>query len=231
MRGVELLWPGKYAPDGRRRQPDPAALARPLHIVAAAGDPVGGRLGRLVLGDNLAVLSTWLGELRGEVDLVYIDPPFDIGTTHTIRRTSGAGEAVAQTAFHDAWDDGEGGYLAFMAPRLELLRDLLADQGSLLLHCGHRWEPALALVCDELFGRGDRGRRPHAAGFRNAVRWTYGLGGSSARCYPKKHDTILWYTRSARWHFEPPRTPARSQRMRGESKKQPDVWDLPAINN
>ncbi|MEO7094183.1 MAG: site-specific DNA-methyltransferase, partial [Polyangiales bacterium] len=103
------------------------------------------------------------------------------------------------------------------------------------------------------FGPGDRDprRSTPTPGFRSELIWTYGLGGSSSRVYPRKHDTILWYTKGARWTFEPPRIPARSMRMRGQSKKQldvmigpprldgddaearslGDVWDVAAINN
>ena len=77
----------------------------------------------------------------------------------------------------------------------------------------------------------ERGPGKHAPGFRNALIWRYGLGGSSKRCYPKKHDVIFWYTKGARWHFEPPMVPATSQRMKGKLKKAPDVLDIPAINN
>ena len=45
------------------------------------------------------------------------------------------------------------------------------------------------------------------------------------------HDVIFWYTKGARWHFDPPMVPATSQRMKGKLKKAPDVLDVPAINN
>ncbi len=167
-------------------------------------------------GDNLEVLTALAPELRGKVALCYLDPPFGTG------RDFGA--------FDDRWEGGRAGLLAFLRPRLALLHDLLAPDGSILVHLDHRVAHQVAVVLDDLFGPGDRdpGGGP---GFRNELVWSYGLGGSSPRYYPRKHDTILWYTRGASWHFDPPMIPARSVRMRGELKKQPDVWDVPSINN
>ncbi len=132
------------------------------------------------------------------------------------------------------FDDPPADPAAVLQPlyeRLWLARDLLRDDGSLLLHCDHRLSPALALLCDELFGRGDRGPGTHAPGFRNELIWHYGLGGSSRRSYPKKHDSILWYTKGSRWTFHAPLVPATSQRLQGQLKHQPDVWILPSLNN
>jgi hypothetical protein len=170
----------------------------------------------LHLGDNLAVLTALAPSLRGRVALCYLDPPFGTG------RDFGA--------FDDRWEGGRAGLLAFLRPRLELLHGLLAEDGSILVHLDHRVAHQVAVQLDEIFGPGDRdpGGGP---GFRNEIVWSYGLGGSSPRYYPRKHDTILWYTRGEAWTFDPPRIPARSARMRGELKKQPDVWDVPSINN
>lgn len=67
--------------------------------------------------------------------------------------------------------------------------------------------------------------------FENEIVWTYGLGGSSNRYFPRKHDVIFWYVRGTGHYFDPPMVPATSQRMKGELKKAPDVWDIPSINN
>ena len=77
-------------------------------------------------------------------------------------------------------------------------------------------------MLDELLG---------AEQFQNHLVWQYGLGGSSARRFARKHDDILYYTVSSEWYFEPPMVPATSQRMRGQMKKATDVLDIPAINN
>jgi DNA modification methylase len=68
-------------------------------------------------------------------------------------------------------------------------------------------------------------------GFVNHLIWRYGLGGSSPRRFARKHDDILFYAKGPAYHFQPPRVPATSNRMRGQFKKATDVLDIPSINN
>lgn len=78
-------------------------------------------------------------------------------------------------------------------------------------------------MMDDVFGREN---------FLNNVVWCYGLGGSSARYWPRKHDDILWYSKKRDGHyFDAARVPATSRRMEGQDKKAPDYWDIPTINN
>lgn len=189
----------------------------------------------IIHGDNLAVLGDLVPKLAGQVSLAYLDPPYGTG------RDFGA--------YDDRWSD-RGALVAMLRPRIELLHRLLADDGSILVHLDHRIAHEIARVLDEVFGAGDRDppKSPPAPGFRNEIIWTYGLGGSSSRFYPRKHDVIFWYTKGSAWHFDPPMMPARSARMRGQDKKQidvfmgpprvgevdetvADVWDIATINN
>ncbi len=214
---TELVWPGKG------RTPPPPA------VTALKFDP---ERDLLIHGDNWAAMHALLPFCRGRVDLVYIDPPFSTGDVFDVKPRAGDQTAVPARAYTDRFGPTPDAYLRFMAPRLTLIRELLADDGSLLLHCDFRASHLLGLVCDELFGRGDRGTEKHAAGFRNEIVWSYGLGGSSPRLYPHKHDVVLWYTKSAAWTFEAPRIPATSERMKGRLKKQTDVFDdVPSLNN
>lgn len=176
------------------------------------------------------LLEASLAHLDGQIDLVYFDPPFGTGDRFEAE-VDVDGARLRVPAYDDAWEDGLDGLLAFIEPRLVRIHTLLGEEGSFFLHADHRATPYLAVICDRIFGRGDRegtGRRP---GFRNEIIWRYGLGGSSARCYPKKHDVLLWYTKGERWWFEAPRVPATSRRMAGLDKKCPDVWDIPSLNN
>lgn len=187
----------------------------------------------LCTGDAVAVAHTLL--LQGvRADLVYLDPPFSLGRDlvgEVVAPTPGGDARWIRWGFGDRWPGGLEGYLAAMEPVLHAVRALLAPGGSLLLHCDQHAAPYLAVACDRIFGFGDRLGTGRAAGFRNELVWLYGLGGSSSRSYPRKHDTILWYTAGGDWFFEPPREPATSQRLRGTTKKSPDVIDIPAINN
>jgi DNA modification methylase len=169
------------------------------------------RICALYHGDNVDVLTMLLRDpkIAGNVDLVYFDPPFGTG------RDLGA--------FNDRWQGGVRGLIAMLVPRLRLVHQLLNQDGSILVHVDPRAAPYLAVALDEIFGEGDRLQDKGHAGFRNELVWVYGLGGSSARYWPRKHDTILWYTKSSRWYFKAPKIPATSQRMLGQLKKQPDV--------
>jgi 16S rRNA G966 N2-methylase RsmD len=187
---------------------------------------------QLVHADAIVAMRR-LCDAGARAALVYIDPPFALGRSlsSTIHFDTGArsGE-LERWRWSDAWG-GLDVYLAFMEQVLVGVHALLCEDGSLLLHCDHHAAPYLAVLCDRIFGSGDRGAESGAAGFRNELIWSYGLGGSSGRCYPKKHDTIFWYTRGRQWTFLPPMTEATSARLRGQQKKAPDVFELPSLNN
>ncbi len=194
----------------------------------------------MIEGDNLEVLASLERDptVARQVALAYLDPPFGTG------RDFGA--------YDDRWPD-RATLVALLTPRLEAIHRLLRDDGSILVHLDHRIAHVIAVLLDGLFGPGDRDpkRNQPTPGFRNEIVWAYGLGGSSDRNYPRKHDVILWYTKGSRWTFDAPRMAARSMRMKGETKKQldvflgpprldgdemerasfGDVWDVAAINN
>lgn len=174
-------------------------------MAAAAGDPPG----RLERADALDAASS-LPE--GSVDLIYLDPPFYSGRTHQADKGS----------FRDVWKDLDS-YLAWLAPVLEASRRCLAPSGSMYVHLDWHASHYVKVELDRLFGRDC---------FLNHIVWLYGLGGSSPRYWPRKHDDLLWYARTPGGHyFEPVCVPARSARMRGQDKKMPDFWDVPALNN
>ena len=207
--------------------------------------------GLLIQGDNLHALRK-LPE--SSVDLIYLDPPFRSEQMH--KTTLSAGRNVGAKIFDDRWSwnagyetilnnlsfefpeqavvlinsfaqlfgrSGQLAYLIFMTLRLVELRRLLKPAGSIALHCDQSASALLRISMDALYGREN---------FLNTIVWCYGLGGSSPRRYPRKHDDIHWYSREdGRHYFSPPLEPAKSQRMKGKSKKIPDYWLIPSINN
>jgi DNA modification methylase len=183
---------------------------------------------RLILGDNVETLDRLREEIGPTVNLVYIDPPFNSGVHRPFLNRDGSAD---EAGFSDRFENHLEGFMDFMKERLIRIHALLHETGSLVLHCDYRTSPYLQIMCDQIFGLGDRGPETHQAGFRNEIIWTYGLGGSSKRCYPKKHDSLLWYSKSDAWTFNPPMVPATSQKMKGQMKKCPDVWDIPSLNN
>lgn len=194
---------------------------------------------KLIWGDNLLVLGSLLEKFAGKIDLIYIDPPFATGADFSLEATVGDSDlelakvptALEELAYRDTWGDGAASYLQMISSRLSLLRACLSPSGSIIVHCDFRLVHHLGALLDDLFGQGDRGHAKDQAGFRNEIVWQYGLGGSSPKCYPKKHDVLLWYSKGSAWKFDPPLVPAKSQRMKGQLKKCPDCWDIPSINN
>lgn len=158
----------------------------------------------------------WLDFARSlepaSADLVYIDPPFNTGQTQTDRNGR----------FGDRWPTIDA-YLAWLEERLAATVPLLKPTGNLLLHLDWRTSHHARLLLDRLLGP-DR--------FVNHLVWSYGLGGSSPKRFARKHDDILFYCiNPALSYFDPPRIPATSQRLKGQTKKATDVLEIPSINN
>jgi adenine-specific DNA-methyltransferase len=153
--------------------------------------------GQLFHGDNKEVLAHLLANgYRGTVNLIYIDPPFDSGADYvrkvTLRGKAGStkldGESYGlgeQIQYTDIWANDS--YLQFMYERLLLLKELLAEGGSIYLHCDPRRGSYLRVAMDEVFG---------SANFQNEIIWerTNALNMPS-RTYFKAHDTILFYSK------------------------------------
>lgn len=185
---------------------------------------------QLFLGDNLLVMYYLVEKYEGRIKLIYIDPPFATGNQFFYTHQLGESQSVTSEAYKDSWG-GIQSYIEMMEERLRLMHRLLSDDGSIILHCDYRTSPYISVLMDEIFGCGDRSGKKNQKGFRSEIVWLYGLGGSSSHCYPRKHDTLLWYSKSDVWYFDPPMIPATSQRMKGMQKKCPDYWFIPTINN
>lgn len=149
---------------------------------------------RIVHGDNLEALA---GLPDAFASLVYVDPPFNSGRTQKrdrmkVKATSGEGarggfggkrydvEKVESAGYDDAFDDFE----AFLMPRIEASLRCLTKTGSLFVHLDAREVHYVKVALDRLLGR----RR-----FMNEIVWAYDYGGRPKSCWPRKHDTILWY--------------------------------------
>jgi len=113
-------------------------------------------------------------------------------------------------------------YLVYMAIRLIECHRILKRSGSLYLHCDPTMNWGLRAVLDCIFGE---------ANFRNEIVWCYGLGGSSKRFYSRKHDTILFYSKTNSYWFDKPLMPSTSAMMQGKAKGMVDYWHIPALNN
>ncbi len=163
---------------------------------------------RVYCADCLSVLKVLPPDL---VDLAYLDPPFNTGRQ----------QVADGGSYSDTWRNMDA-YLDFMRERLTAVHRVLRPSGSILLHCDWRCSHHLRCLLDEIFG-------PEQ--FVNHLVWAYGLGGSSARRFARKHDDILFYAKDPDYFFKPPLVPATSNRMKGKLKKAGDVIGVPAINN
>ena len=120
---------------------------------------------RLIYGDNLLGMAALLAgdaetpSLRGKIDLIYIDPPFDSKADYRTKITLPGGDVeqkptvIEQFAYSDTWADGTASYLAMIVPRLCLMRELLSTRGSIYVHLDWHVGHYVKVAMDEIFGR------------------------------------------------------------------------------
>jgi adenine-specific DNA-methyltransferase len=155
---------------------------------------------RLIYGDNLLAMAALLAgdehtpSLRGKIDLIYIDPPFDSKADYRTKVTLPGVEleqrptVIEQFAYSDTWSDGTASYLAMIVPRLVLMRELLADRGSIYVHLDWHVGHYVKLVMDEVLGRKN---------FQNEIIWHYsGWNKQLNSSFEKRHDTIFYYSKT-----------------------------------
>ena len=153
---------------------------------------------RLIYGDNLLVMqallagdpSTGLPSLRGMVDLIYIDPPFDSKADYRTKVSlpnislSQKPTVIEQFAYSDTWKNGTVSYLEMLYPRLVLMRELLSEQGSIYVHIDWHIGHYVKLLLDDVFGKEN---------FANEIVWHYQSGGIPQSNFARKHDAIYFY--------------------------------------
>ena len=157
---------------------------------------------RLCYGDNLIVMqalltgdkSTGLPSMRGKIDLIYIDPPYDSKADYRTKITLPSGDidlkptVLEQFAYSDTWKEGTVSYLRNLYPRLYLMRELLSDKGSIYVHLDWHVGYYVKILMDEIFGKEN---------FRNEIIWHYQTYQGQVKGYfPRKHDTIFLYSKT-----------------------------------
>ncbi len=159
---------------------------------------------------------------RHSIDFLYADPPFNTGQTKRTPPNARKAGRAADAAYDDDFGTPHD-FIDWLRPRLEASIPLIKPTGLICLHIDWRTSHHVRLLLDDLLGE-DR--------FVNHLVWSYGLGGSSPRRFARKHDDLLLYCLEPdRYWFDPPRVPATSNRLRGQTKKATDVLDIPSINN
>jgi adenine-specific DNA-methyltransferase len=172
------------------------ANKRQGHLAAGQN---GDWLNRLIYGDNLLAMAALLAgdektpSLRGKIDLIYIDPPFDSKADYRTKVTLPGVEleqkptVIEQFAYSDTWADGTASYLAMITPRLILMRELLADTGSIYVHLDWHVGHYVKIVMDEVFGKDN---------FTNEIIWKRSEAHSDSNGFGAVHDVIFLYSKT-----------------------------------
>src|SRR3989344_4117539 len=154
---------------------------------------------RIIWGDNLLVMKALLAKgYEGQIDLIYIDPPFNTGENFNFSSKISLGDSTfdkeltmsERLAYTDTWKRGLDSFLDMMYPRLQLMRKLLSENGSIFVHCDSNASHYIRLILDEIFGKYN---------LRNEIIWKRGtMKGAKAvgNQFGRNHDTILFYSNS-----------------------------------
>jgi adenine-specific DNA-methyltransferase len=158
---------------------------------------------RLIYGDNLLAMAALLAgdehtpSLRGKVDLIYIDPPFDSKADYRTKVKLPGVEleqkptVMEQFAYSDTWSGGTVSYLEMITPRLILMRELLSDRGSIYVHLDWHVGHYVKLVVDEIFGRNN---------FLSEIIWKRTSAHGDTQRWGAVHDTIMWWSKGKDYH-------------------------------
>ena len=209
-REVELVWNGKTNEvcnvvlpfqvieqvDEPRAEKD-TSFQRTLFDLDPRGRQLKGWTNKLIWGDNKLILSSLKnGPLREEIEaeggikLIYIDPPFDVGADFSMDIEVGGDtftkkpNILEEIAYRDTWGKGADSFIAMIYERLVLMRDLLAEDGSIYVHCDTRVNAYLRLVLEEIFGKDN---------FLNEIIWKRSEAHSDSNTYGKVHDAIFFF--------------------------------------
>jgi len=213
-REVELVWNGKSSEvsnivlpfqvieqvDEPRAEKD-TRLQLGLFDLDARGRQLKGWTNKLIWGDNKLILSSLKnGPLREEIEaqgglkLIYIDPPFDVGADFSMDIEIGGDtftkkpNILEEIAYRDTWGKGADSFIAMIHERLVMMRDLLAEDGSIYVHCDWRVSGCMRLVMDEVFDTNN---------FRNEIVWRkLTAAKAQSNFYSNIKDSIFYYAKN-----------------------------------
>jgi DNA modification methylase len=224
-REVELVWNGKtnevcnvvlpfqvieQVDEPRAEKPEDTALQAGLFD--ERGRQLKGWTNKLIWGDNKLILSSLKnGPLREEIEaqgglkLIYIDPPFDVGADFSMDVEIGdetftkKPSIIEEIAYRDTWGRGADSFIAMIYERLLLMRDLMANDGTIYFHCDWRVNGLIRIAMNEVFG---------TANFINDITWkrattVKGNTGQGSRFFDANCDSIFIFSKSGKYLFNP----------------------------
>lgn len=179
---------------------------------------------RILWGDNLPAMQYLLDVGFGNrFDLIYIDPPYLSNQNYPSRVEIGekfSTQTVSRQVFRDAGHQQLEEFLADLFPRLQIMKTLLNDNGSLFVHLDWHASHYVKILLDEVFSP-DR--------LVNEIVWCYGGGSGTKRHFHRKHDIILWYAKGSQYIFNPQYRPYSSGTLqRGLTRVKGDRYQLHA---
>jgi adenine-specific DNA-methyltransferase len=218
---TELVWEGKYDEYGNRREVDIAGSSLPLQKIETIDEPrsramVQGTLwepekahrddwrNSLIWGDNRLVMASLYKDFKGKIDLIYIDPPFDVGADFSMEVPIGNEKDTAQKdqsllemiAYRDMWGKGTDSYLHMMYERLSLMKGLLSEKGSIYVHCDWHISHFMRSILEDVFG---------SSSFRNEIIWKRTSAHSDSSMYGQNHDTIFFFAKGSNFTWNNPK--------------------------
>jgi site-specific DNA-methyltransferase (adenine-specific)/adenine-specific DNA-methyltransferase len=241
-REVELVWNGKtnevcnivlpfqvIEQVDEPRAEKPADTALQAGLFDSRGRQLKGWTNKLIWGDNKLILSSLKnGPLRDEIEkqggikLIYIDPPFDVGADFSMDIEIGdetftkKPNILEEIAYRDTWGRGADSFVAMIHERMILMRDLLAADGSIYVHCDYRVTAFVRMALDEVFGK-DK--------LQNENIWSYKSGGVSKNFFARKHDTIYFYSKEKDVTFNTQYYRSYQAKKYNYNDKYPELWD------
>ncbi len=238
-REVELLWNGKtnevtntVLPFQVIEQIDEPRSDEKIGLQSTLFDDSGRQLtgwtNKLIWGDNKLILSSLAnGPMRKEIEaqgglkLIYIDPPFDVGADFSMDITIGDGieeesftkkpSVIEEIAYRDTWGKGADSFISMIYERIKLMHGLLAEDGSIYVHCDWRVSSYMRQVLDEVFG---------SENFINEIIWKRSANTSSiGKILKRAHDTIFYYSKNSNYIFNFLRKPLSAESLKIYSRE------------
>lgn len=226
-----LIWPGKNIlsieterPDTRRDFIFPNPLTEKTLFLPEIQERIKnqGFMNRIFHGDNLEFMEILIEEgYENSIDLIYIDPPYMSASNYhakTVIESQGSKQTISRLAFEDTWNYDSENYLTHVYPRLKAMYKMLKDNGSIFVHLDFHISHYVKVLLDEIF-------TPEA--FINEIVWCYSGGSGSRNHFHRKHDLILWYSKTDQYIFNPQYRPYSEATMqRGLTKVKGDRYKL-----